>query len=111
MIVTQKGQYALRALFELAKRGAKTPVKGAEVAQTQAIPPRFLEVILSQLKQSGYVTSRRGASGGYLLAKSPADVTVGDVIRAVQGPVSPVPCVEKEETDCPFYGGCVFLTL
>jgi len=111
MNVTQKGQYALRALFELAKRGSDAPVKGAEIAEAQAIPPRFLEVILNQLKQSGYVTSRRGAAGGYLLARPPDEVTVGDVLRTIQGPLDPVPCLEDERTACALYGRCVFLAL
>jgi Rrf2 family protein len=112
VLVTQKCQYALRALFELARRGNGRPVKIAEVAQAQAIPKRFLEVILSQLKQGGFVTSQRGSEGGYTLARTPGDLSVGEVIRFVQGPVGPVDCLEGDARDkCPLSRGCVFLPM
>ena len=85
MLVTQKCQYALRALFELARQGDQKPVKIALIARQQAIPFRFLEVILSQLKQGGFVESRRGAEGGYLLARRPREISVGDVVRFIDG--------------------------
>ena len=113
MLVSQKCQYALRALFELAKRNGEGPVKIAAIAKAQAIPPRFLEVILSQLKQGSFVESQRGSEGGYFLIRSPHDLTVGDVIRFVQGPVGPVGCVTEtaKENSCPLYGDCAFLPM
>ena len=112
MLISQKCQYALRALFELAKHYGQGPVKIAEIAEVQAIPVRFLEVILSQLKQGGFVESRRGNEGGYLLLRAPHRVTVGEVIRFVEGPVGPVACVEEGlESDCPLHDSCVFLGL
>ena len=110
MHVSQKCQYALRALFELAKRSADRPTTIGEVAEAQAIPPKFLELILGELRQGGCVESRRGVHGGYLLAVGPAALTVGEVIRFVDGPVAPVRCVAGgKQTDCPLYGNCAFM--
>ena len=111
-VISQKGQYALRAMFELARRHGEGPVKIADVAETQAIPPRFLEVILSQLKQGGFAVSQRGSRGGYYLAHSPAEVTVGDIIRFVEGPIGPVSCADGgDDSHCPLRGECVFLPM
>lgn len=87
MLVSQKERYALRAVFELARRHGEGPVKVAEVAEAQGIPPRFLEVILNELKQTGFVGSRRGKRGGYTLIVSPEALTIGDVMSFLQGPV------------------------
>ena len=112
MLVTQKCQYALRAIFELAKHYGQGPMKISEIAQIQAIPPRFLEVILSQLKQGGFVQSRRGAEGGYWLVGVPQNLTLGEVIRFTEGPIRPVNCVSGgSKGQCPLYGGCVFLPM
>ena len=112
MLVPQKCQYALRAIFELAKHKGQGPVKIAEIAEVQAIPPRFLEVILSQLKQAGFVTSQRGKQGGYRLVRSPEELTIGEVIRFIEGPIGPVDCmVGESEQNCPLYGDCVFLPM
>jgi Rrf2 family protein len=111
MHVSQKCQYALRALFELAKHYGRGPTKIADLAEAQAIPPRFLEVILSQLKQAGFVESRRGNEGGYLLAREPGHLTVGEVIRFVEGPLQPVACMGEDEASCPLHGACVFMDM
>jgi Rrf2 family protein len=87
MLVTQKCQYALKALLELAKLSGRGPVKIAQIAEAQGIPFRFLEVILSQLKQGGFVESRRGTDGGYLLACRPGAVSVAEVIEFIDGAV------------------------
>ena len=89
MDVSVKGEYALRAVFDLAGRGGSDPVKIAEIAARQRIPQKFLELILSHLKQGGYLGSRRGADGGYFLARPPRNITVGDVLRHIDGPISP----------------------
>jgi Rrf2 family cysteine metabolism transcriptional repressor len=87
MLVSQKDRYALRAVFELARRHGRGPVKVAEIAAAQSIPPRFLEVILNELKQTGFVASRRGKHGGYFLLAEPDELTVGDVMGFLEGPV------------------------
>ena len=89
MDVSVKGEYALRAVFDLAGRGGSDPIKIAEIAARQRIPQKFLELILSQLKQGGFLGSRRGADGGYFLARPPRNITVGDVLRHIDGPISP----------------------
>lgn len=88
MNISVKGEYALKAIFDLAHRGATRPVKIAEIAARQKIPQKFLELILAQLKQGGFVQSRRGAEGGYLLARAADRITVGEVLRFVEGPLS-----------------------
>ena len=88
MNVSVKGNYALRAVFELCSRSSAEPVKIAEIASRQSIPQKFLELILSQLKQGGFLGSRRGASGGYYLARAADAITVGDVLRHIEGPFS-----------------------
>ncbi len=84
----------------------------ADIARAQAIPVRFLEVILSELKQAGFVASQRGAQGGYLLLRDPAQLTVGEVLRFIEGPMAPVECVGRNSGEnCPMYGDCVFLPM
>ncbi|HVW85200.1 MAG TPA: Rrf2 family transcriptional regulator [Bryobacteraceae bacterium] len=85
MNVSVKGEYALQAIFDLASQPGREPVKIADIARRQQIPQKFLELILASLKQGGFVESRRGAEGGYLLAKRPESITVGDVLRFVEG--------------------------
>lgn len=109
---TKKGQYALRAVFELAKRCGQGPTKISAIAEAQAIPHRFLEVILHQLKGSGLVVSKRGFYGGYVLAKPPQEITVGDVLRFVQKEMAGAKCVAcVSQQQCPFIDNCAFSTL
>ncbi len=86
MNISVKGEYALQAVFDLASQRAGEPVKIADIARRQKIPQKFLELILAGLKQGGFVESRRGAEGGYLLARSAESLTVGEVLRFVEGP-------------------------
>lgn len=112
MLLSQKCQYALRAIFELARRYGEGPVKIGDIAKAQAIPPRFLEAILSQLKQGGFATSQRGSRGGYMLAHDPNDLVVGEIIRFFEGPVGPVTCTGRGAAEhCPLRGDCVFLPM
>lgn len=111
-MISQRCQYALRAVFELACRQGQGPVRIADIAAAQGIPPRFLEAILGQLKQSGLVASRRGAEGGYVLAKSPEAISMGEVIRFVDGPIAPVKCVQDgEHSECLLGDDCVFMNV
>jgi len=111
-MVSQKCQYAIRAIFELAKRQGQGPVKIKDIAEVQAIPMRFLEIILSQLRRSGFVQSKRGADGGYFLAHRPDEIMVGEIVQFVEGPLAPVACMtDKARGDCALYGNCVFLGL
>lgn len=89
MTTSVKGEYALHALFDLATQDTNGPVKIADIARRQKIPQKFLELILSGLKQGGFVESRRGADGGYLLARPADAITIGEVIRHIEGTRSP----------------------
>jgi len=80
-----KGEYAVKAIFDLASQPLGEPVKIADIAKRQQIPQKFLELILASLKQAGFVESKRGAEGGYLLALPPDTITVGSVLRFVDG--------------------------
>jgi Rrf2 family protein len=94
--VSAKTDYALRAALELAAAPDEKPVKGERIATAQAIPLRFLENILMQLRHAGLVESRRGADGGYRLARPASEVTLADVIRAIDGPLAGVGGVRPE---------------
>ncbi len=112
MTVSQKCQYALRAVVELAKLRGNGPVTAADIASAQAIPRGFLEVILVELKKAGFVTSRRGMRGGYQLAVSPNSLSVGEIINSVDGPVTPIkPVMDPSSGDSPLYGTRAFLPL
>ena len=100
----------MRALFELSKRDRTKPTTIAQIAKAQAIPPKFLELILGELRQGGFVESRRGVHGGYLLAASPVSLTVGDIIRFIDGPIAPVRCLTTlKDSGCPLKGNCAFM--
>ena len=113
MIRTKKSeQYALRAVLELSKKRGKGPIKISEIAEAQSIPLRFLEVILSQLKGSGFVASKRGYQGGYVLLRAPNEISVGDILRFMQGEENPVHQIScKSKADCPFECDCAFVPL
>lgn len=89
----------MKAIFDLALQGPERPVKIAEIAARQGIPQKFLELILGQLKQGGFVDSRRGAEGGYLLARGAETILVGEVLRFIEGRKS-----RRRSTESPFTG-------
>ncbi|HYD98462.1 MAG TPA: Rrf2 family transcriptional regulator [Alphaproteobacteria bacterium] len=109
-MLSQKAKYALRALLVLAQHDTDQPIFVADIADRENLPRKFLELILLDLKRAGFVDSRRGKNGGYLLAKRPGDITLGDVLRVVDGPLALVPCASDsayrrcpdchEETTC-----------
>ena len=112
MAVSQKSQYGLRAIFELAKHHGQGVTTIAHIAAAQDIPPRFLEQILGQLRQGGFVESHRGPTGGYVLAVGPEEITVGQIIRFIDGPTAPVRCVDDPSgAGCSLHGRCVFVGL
>lgn len=110
MFLTHKRiQYTIRAVVELAKYFGQGPRKIFDIAEAQLIPQRFLEVILSQLKGSGWVSSKRGFYGGYYLTQDPGKITVGDIVRYTQGRPDDWDCLVCEsENKCPFAGECLF---
>src|SRR5436189_4661887 len=103
MNISVKSEYALQAIFDLATQPPGEPVKIADIARRQKIPQKFLELILAGLKQGGFVESRRGAEGGYLFAKPAESITVGQVIRYVEGSKAPNGTgTGKQMSDTPF---------
>jgi len=94
-MLSQKAKYALRALLTLAERPAGEPLLIADIAERHNLPKKFLELILLDLKHHGILHSRRGRNGGYLLARPPADITFGEVVRIVDGPLASVLCASQ----------------
>jgi Rrf2 family transcriptional regulator, cysteine metabolism repressor len=107
MRLSTKGEYASRAMLELARRYRKGPVHSRQISEAQEIPPRFLEQILLLLKRAGYLKSRKGQKGGYVLAKPPDAINVAEIIRVMDGPLAPIDCVSvmAHET-CPMENTC-----
>ena len=94
-VLSRKSKYGLKALLVLAQEKGTGPVRIAELAARDAIPKKFLEAILLELKRHGVVESRKGQGGGYFLRRKPAEITFGEVIRVLDGPLAAVPCVSK----------------
>lgn len=108
MSLSQKCQYAVRAVLELSKFHGEGPVRIQHIAETQNVPQRFLENILNEMRSTGIVESRRGAKGGYLLKVNPAELSVGDVIRYIDGPLKQVVCIAPSTTEpCEMGDNCV----
>ncbi len=106
MKLSKKSEYGLRALLELTIAHGKTTLQRHEIAYRQHIPIEFLEQILLTLKRAGLVASRRGIKGGYTLIKQPREITLGHVIRLLDGPLAPIGCVSKTAYqkcyECPY---------
>jgi len=94
-MISQKAKYAVKALAYLAQRTPGDTVQIEEIAESAAIPRKFLEHILLDLKRKGIVASRRGRAGGYVLIKQPAELSIGSILRAIDGPMAPVPCISR----------------
>ncbi|ODN72378.1 RrF2 family transcriptional regulator [Methylobrevis pamukkalensis] len=94
-MITQKAKYAFKALLYLCKADGREPAQVEDIAGRTGIPRKFLEHILLNLKHSGLIASRRGRNGGYILIKDPAEVSLGQVLRMIDGPIAPLPCLSK----------------
>jgi Rrf2 family protein len=109
-MISQKAKYALRALAALARADGKRPMLIADIAEQQKIPKKFLEQILLDLKHRGFVMSKRGKDGGYLLLKPAHEITFGEVLRMIDGPIAPLPCLSQTAyrkcDDCPSEQEC-----
>lgn len=90
MRLSKKGEYGVRAVSHLAEHWGEGVIHSRQIAETESIPPKFLESILLQLKRAGLVQSRRGTDGGYRLARAPESVMLGEVVRALDGPLAPL---------------------
>ncbi|HEY3374452.1 MAG TPA: Rrf2 family transcriptional regulator [Candidatus Aquicultor sp.] len=100
MRYSAKSEYALRALIDMASNDGHKPVGVREIAMRQGIPERFLEQQIPRLKKAGLVNSQRGSQGGVTLARAPQDITVYDVIQALDGPVAAVSCAGNGASEC-----------
>ncbi|MBK8847196.1 MAG: Rrf2 family transcriptional regulator [Bacteroidetes bacterium] len=100
-MISKKAKYALKALEYITKNNDKGPHLISEISQKQRIPKKFLEVILLEMKRDGILQSKMGKNGGYYLLKDPKDVTIGHVIRLIDGPIALLPCVSYK-----FYEPC-----
>ena len=107
MKITYKGDYALKAVLELALNYGNKQLTIHDMASRLNIPIKFLEQVLLDLKKGGFVESRRGKEGGYLLAKSPSQIRLGQVVRFIDGPIEPIACIEKGYTGCADIHRCV----
>lgn len=94
-MLTMKTKYALKALAQLATAQDGQPLQIADIAEQDQIPRKFLEAILAELKHHGFLRSRKGRGGGYLLAKPADTISLASVIRVLDGPIAPVPCLSR----------------
>ena len=101
-VLSRKSKYGLKALMILAQEAGRGPVLIADLAEREAIPRKYLEAILLELKRRGLVQSQKGKGGGYSLRRKPAEISFGEVIRVLDGPLAAVPCVSQN-----FYAKCV----
>jgi Rrf2 family transcriptional regulator, cysteine metabolism repressor len=108
MHITYKGDYALKTILNLAQHYKEKPVTIHMLAKRADIPIKFLEQILLDLKRGGFVESRRGKVGGYLLAQPPSRIKLGEVVRFVDGPIEPVACVDQKYKGCNDINKCIF---
>jgi len=107
MKLSTRGEYAARAMLDIAAHANEGPVKIREIAERQDIPLKYLENILLTLQRAGMLRSRRGPQGGYYLARPPEAISVGEVIRAMDGPLAPIHCVSVSAYEtCPREGIC-----
>lgn len=94
-MLTMKTRYALKALGILSERGAHQATLSAEISEREGIPHKFLEAILRELRQHGILQAQRGPGGGYRLSRAPEQIALADVMRALDGPLAPVPCLSR----------------
>lgn len=107
MKISTRGRYAVRMMIDLAMNQTEEPVSLKEIAERQGISVKYMEQIVAVFTKAGYVRSIRGANGGYQLTKLPENYTVGMILRLTEGSLAPVPCIEREESECGRIGNCV----
>jgi len=107
-MISRKGQYALRSALFLARKHGSRPVSVDEIAAAEGISRKFLETIMQELKKAGILRSQRGKHGGYTLAVSPKELTMGRILRTIEGSLAPTRCVIGNDScdDCPANSAC-----
>ncbi|MDQ2683159.1 MAG: Rrf2 family transcriptional regulator [Chloroflexota bacterium] len=108
MKVSTRGEYGVRAMVALAKHAGDKPVSIGVISRESSVPYAYLEQLIVPLRRAGLVSSKRGAHGGYTLSRAASEIRVGEVYRAMEGPVAPMDCVSENEADqtCPLIPGC-----
>ncbi len=111
MKLSKRGEYALRSLINLgiAAKVGRSLVRVTELAQAEDLPVKFLEQVMQQLREAGYVESERGKHGGYRLAKPAGKIAIGEIVRLIDGPLAPIPCVSQtayQPCNCPDEAHC-----
>ena len=111
MKISTKGRYALRLMLDLAVNYTGEYITIKNIAKRQEISEKYLEQIITQLSKAGFVKSARGAQGGYMLARTPAEYTVGEILRLLEGSLAPVACLEENHVTCARASECVTLEI
>jgi len=111
MLISSKGRYALRVMIDLAEHDTGGYIVLMDIAKRQEISEKYLEGILAVLSRDGFVSALRGRGGGYKLSRSPQEYTVGSILKAADGPLAPVACLETPENACPRADSCRTLPL
>lgn len=108
MKISSRGEYGVRAMVTLAHNYGGRPMSIAAMAKASAVPEPYLEQLIGSLRRAGLVESKRGAQGGYVLARPPSAIRVGEVYRVMEGPVAPMECVSEDPADqtCPLIDAC-----
>ena len=107
MMLSTKGRYGLKAMVDLAVHSEDGPVSIHSIAVRQGIADKYLEQLISKLRKAELVTSLRGANGGYQLAKAPKEISVGEILTALEGDLKPIDCAGLDEAGCATGGSCV----
>src|ERR1700726_2778269 len=95
MMFSTKAEYGVRVMVELARRAGENPIPLAEIAAHDGLPLAYLEHLVARLRKAGLVDSRRGSRGGYLLARSPTEITMAEVVEALEGSIAPIECISQ----------------
>lgn len=108
MKVSTRGEYGVRAMVALARHYGDGPMSIAEIAKASSVPPAYLEQLIAPLRRADLVLSKRGAHGGYVLARVPEQVRIGEIYRVMEGPIAPMDCVSENVADqtCPLIDNC-----
>lgn len=105
--VSSKGRYGVKAVYELALHYGQGPLPVGAIAKSQSISEPYLEQLMASLKRSGIVDGVRGSQGGYQLSRDPAQISVGDIVRALEGPIALADCTGTDPSQCPDWASCV----
>lgn len=109
MKISTKGRYALRLMLDLALHNTGEYISLKDVSGRQGVTVKYLEQIVTSLTRAGLLRSQRGMGGGYMLARTPADYTLGEILRVMEGNLEPIACLEPEQNDCPRSESCSVL--